>query len=299
MQSKCRLCVLGLCALVLGLATTSLRAAEPMLDIVYAETDDGPLLLDLYLPDTANPPLVLWIHGGAWRFGSKDEPSALPIVEQGFALASIEFRQSPVAPFPAQVHDIKAAIRFLRANAGRLGFRAERVAIWGHSSGGHLAALIGTTNDVTDLEGALGEHLDQSSAVQAIIDMAGPTDFTTILAQSTEFGVSVRKPALELLLDGDLEVPDVVARARQASPYFHVSAGDPPLLVMHGVQDPQVPINQALQLQVAYERLGLVVEHHWLVDAAHGSPDYYRGEALQKITRFLRQHIGQDSAAAN
>lgn len=299
MQSKCLSCVLGLCALVLGSATTSLRAAEPMLDIVYAETDDGPLLLDLYLPDTANPPLVLWIHGGAWRFGSKDEPSALPIVEQGFALASIEFRQSPVAPFPAQVHDIKAAIRFLRANAGRLGFRAERVAIWGHSSGGHLAALIGTTNDVTDLEGALGEHLDQSSAVQAIVDMAGPTDFTTILAQSTEFGVSVRKPALELLLDGDLEVPDVVARARQASPYFHVNAGDPPLLVMHGVQDPQVPINQALQLQVAYERLGLVVEHHWLVDAAHGSPDYYRGEALQKVTRFLHRHIGRESGVSD
>lgn len=268
-----------------------LQAAEMTPDIVYTETEQGPLSLDLYMPEASNPPLVVWIHGGAWRFGSKADPQALPIVEQGFALASVAFRQSTDAPFPAQMHDIKAAIRFLRANASRFGYRADRIAVWGHSSGGHLAALVGTTNDVPELSGNLGEHLEQSSAVQAIVDMAGPTDFTTILHQSTEFGVGVRKPALELLLGGDLEAPDVIERARQASPYLQASAGDPPLLVMHGMQDNQVPINQALQLQAAYERLGLEVEHHWLVDTGHGSPDYYRGEAFEKTLRFLRRHL--------
>ena len=271
--------------------TGSLQAAEMTADIVYVETPQGPLALDLYMPDASNPPLVVWIHGGAWRFGSKADPQALPIVDQGFALASVAFRQSTDAPFPAQMHDIKAAIRFLRANAERYGYRADGIAVWGHSSGGHLAALVGTTNNVPELEGTLGEHLDQSSAVQAIVDMAGPTDFTTILHQSTEFGVGVRKPALELLLGGDLEAPEVMERARQASPYLQASVGDPPLLVIHGIQDNQVPINQALQLQAAYERLGLEVEHRWLVDTGHGSPVYYEGEVLQQVLAFLRRHL--------
>lgn len=282
--------LLSLCAVLL--AAESAHAAEPMLDIVYAESEHGPLQLDIHLPEQRNAPLVLWIHGGAWRAGSRASPSAVSIVEQGFALASIGFRQSPVAPFPAQVHDIKAAIRFLRANAERYGYDASRIAIWGHSSGGHLAALVGTTNGVAEMEGTLGEHLDQSSAVQAIIDGAGPTDFTTILVQSTEFGFGLRKPALELLLGGDLEDPEVQARARAASPYFQVSAGDPPLFLMHGMQDNQVPINQALQLQAAYQREGLEVEHLWLVDAGHGSPDYFNGEALERIKAFLHKHIG-------
>src|SRR5690606_11732117 len=98
--------LLGLCAMLL--AAVPAHAAEPMLDIVYAETEHGPLLLDVHLPEQRGAPLVVWIHGGAWRAGSKATPGALTIVEQGFALASIGFRQSPVAPFPAQVHDIKA-----------------------------------------------------------------------------------------------------------------------------------------------------------------------------------------------
>src|SRR5690606_21982919 len=105
----------------------------------------------------ASPPLIVWVHGGAWRFGSKASPAALPIVERGYALASISFRQSTTAPFPAQLHDIKAAVRFLRANAGQYGYQADNVAIWGHSSGGHLAALTGTTNDAPELNGNLGE----------------------------------------------------------------------------------------------------------------------------------------------
>ena len=261
-------------------------------DIEYATTPDGPLALDLYMPaDVASPPLIVWVHGGAWRFGSKASPAALPIVERGYALASISFRQSTTAPFPAQLHDIKAAVRFLRANAGQYGYQADNVAIWGHSSGGHLAALTGTTNDAPELNGNLGEYLQESSEVQAIIDMAGPSDFTTILTQSTELGVNVRKPALELLLDGDLETPEVQQRAREASPFFQASAGDAPLLVMHGLQDPQVPVNQALQLQAVYQQVGLPVEHHWLLEAAHASPDYYSGAAMEKIVAFLQRYL--------
>src|SRR5262245_50507483 len=110
-------------------------------DLEYARVGDTSLKLDLYVPSAAkSPPVVVWVHGGAWRSGSKANPSVLPLTERGYAVASVDYRLSPVAPFPAQVHDIKAAIRFLRANAKEYGIGAEKIAISGGSAGGHLAA---------------------------------------------------------------------------------------------------------------------------------------------------------------
>ncbi len=280
--------------LVLGPAGDSpLDAQSPRVhrDIVYATVDGKDLGLDVHMPaGVREPPLLVWVHGGMWRVGSKAQvPPAF--AENGFAVASLDFRQSTDARFPAQVHDIKAAIRFLRAKAGEYGYRTDRIAIGGLSSGGHLATLVGVTNGRPDLEGSVGGFHDQSSDVQAIVSYYGASNLTTILAQSTPFGLGIREPSLELLL-GDL--PDAVSElARLASPVEHVGAGDPPLLLLHGDQDPQMPINQAHELEGAYEKHDLDVHFQVVHGAVHGGPEFYAPEHLEPTLAFLRRTIGR------
>ena len=193
----------ALCSgLGLALLALSLHAQDggTHKDIVYATVDGKALALDLYLPPgVRTPPLVVWVHGGAWRAGTKAQPP-MAFVQNGYALASLDFRQSVDARFPAQAHDIKAAIRFLRARARDFGYRVDRIAIAGSSSGGHLAALVGVSNGEKALEGSVGEYPNESSDIAAIIDYYGASNLMTILAQSTPHGLSVRKPALDLLL---------------------------------------------------------------------------------------------------
>jgi len=259
-------------------------------DVIYATVNGKPLGLDLYLPSNVKAPsLIVWVHGGAWRVGDKSQYPQ-PLVEQGFALASLDFRQSTEAPFPAAVHDIKAAIRFLRAKAADYGYRTERIAISGASSGAHLAALVGMTNGHKELEGTLGEHLGQSSSVQAIVSYFGASNLTSIIAQSTPFGLNIRRPALDLLLGGQ---PDKVPELAQlASPVVHVSKTSPPLLLLHGDQDPQMPVNQSLELEGAYKKLGLDVTLDIVYGAAHGGREFYSPEHLQRTTQFLRRTVG-------
>jgi len=146
-------------------------------DIEYASVDDHRLLLDLYLPEkVAGAPLLVWVHGGAWRGGSKSRMPLEALAEEGWVIASVDYRLTPVARFPAQVHDIKAALRFLRARAADYGFDADRIAIAGNSAGGHLAALVGTTNGHKDLEGSVGADLEESSDVQATISLYGASN---------------------------------------------------------------------------------------------------------------------------
>lgn len=254
-------------------------------DIVYATVDGQDLALDLYLPaGVKSPPLLVWVHGGAWSSGSKASVP-LQFVEHGIATASIDFRQSTTARFPAQVHDIKAAVRFLRASAARFGYRSDRMAIGGNSSGGHLAALVGVSNGQPQLEGRVGNALSQSSDVQAIVVYYGASNLTSILSQSTPFGLNVRRPALERLLGALPEhVPEL---AQLASPVFHVDRGDPPLYLLHGDQDPQMPVNQSLEIQGAYEKLGLDVQLDVVHGAAHGGDAFFAPEHLKPVLDFL------------
>lgn len=269
----------------------SAEPARDLPDIVYATVDGRELALDLHLPAAgiAGPPLVVYAHGGAWRAGSKSEYPRF-LVEHGFAVASVEFRSSAEARFPADVHDIKAAIRFLRAHAREYGYEAGKVAMGGASSGGHLAALVGTTNGLAELEGSVGDYPHESSEVQAIISWFGASDLTTILDQSTDFGRSVREPALKLLL-GDL--PDKVpALAKLASPVMQLDAGDPPAILLHGDQDPQMPIQQMHELDAAYRGSGLQVEAIVVEGARHGGDAFYTGEPAERVIGFLRRTIG-------
>lgn len=259
-------------------------------DVVYAELGNRKLLLDLYFPSESNNPyLVVWIHGGAWHSGSKASPP-MSFVRSGYALASIDYRLSVEAKFPAPIHDIKAAIRYLRANAEKHGYRSDKIVIAGSSAGGHLAALVGVTNNDKSLEGNLGQFTNTSSSVQAIIDYYGPTNFTTILKQSTPHGVGVRGPAMALLLGNTVDnVPEL---AKQASPALQVDRADPPLLIFHGDQDIQVPINQSHELVGAYKRNKLMVQLEVVHGGGHSETPYFDGEYQAIVERFLKEVLG-------
>ncbi len=259
-------------------------------DVEYGRVGDVSLKLDLYVPGKVrSPPVVVWVHGGGWRSGSKNNPSVLALTERGLAVGSVDYRLSPVAQFPAQIHDIKAAIRYLRANAKEQGIDTGRIAISGGSAGGHLAALVGVANGVKELEGDIGIHRGQSSDVQAIVAFYGASNLATILSQSTPHGLSVRVPALELLLGGQPDLKPELTRL--ASPAFHVDARDPPLLWFHGDQDPQMPINQAHEMVGAYKKQGLNPQLEVVHGGAHGGKLFFTPEQLDQVANFLQKAL--------
>lgn len=259
-------------------------------NIEYARAGEHLLKLDLHLPrGKVRSPLIVWVHGGAWRSGSKSNMPLGRIVEEGYGVASVDYRLSTDARFPAQIHDIKAAIRFLRGHSREWGIQSKKIVIAGDSAGAHLAALVGVSNGHPELEGNVGTNLSASSDVQGIISFYGAANLTTILSQSTPHGLKVRIPALELLLGG--QPTNVVERVRLASPVFHVDRTDPPLLLFHGDQDPQMPINQSHELHGAYRSVNAPVEFEVLHGAGHGGAQFYDAERLAVVKKFLRQRF--------
>ena len=271
-----------ICSLIL---VTAAALADTQTDIEYAKVGETSLKLDLHRPQAENPPLIVYVHGGGWRAGSKTDTPIVDLYDKGFAIASVDYRLSTQAVFPAQVHDIKAAIRFLRAKAGLYHINASKIAIIGSSAGGHLAALVGVTNGNPELEGKIGEHLDQSSDVQVIVSFFGASNLETILSQSTPKGRDFRIPALKLLL-GD--TPDKKPElAKLASPVTHLDKNDPPLLLIHGDADPQMPPQQSRDLAKAYESLGLPVTLIMLPGSLHGGAEFYDEERTAIVAKFL------------
>ena len=258
-------------------------------DLEFAKAGEHRLLLDLYLPKEKGAQLLVWIHGGAWRRGSKNSMPLGALLKEGFAIASVDYRLTPVAKFPANVHDIKAAIRWLRAHAGKFGYDAQKVAIAGASAGGHLVALVGVSNGHPKLEGTIGAHGDQSSDVDVIVSFYGASNLTTILKQSTPHGLSVRVPALELLLGGHPDKHPEIAKL--ASPVFHVDAKDPPLLLIHGDQDPQMPINQSLELLGRYLGKKRKVGFEVIFGGRHGGREFYDEKRIALVKKFLDKHL--------
>lgn len=240
--------------------------------------------LDLYLPEKANAPLplIVWIHGGAWRKGSKNGCPALPFLEKGYAVASINYRFSQHAVFPAQIEDCKAAIRWLRASAGKYNLDGKHIGVWGASAGGHLVALLGTTGDVKELEGK-GGHADQSSRVQAVVDWYGPTDLR--LSKGAD---DPKSPYAELLGG---PVAKNQAQAAKASPVTYVTKDDPPFLIMHGDQDHSVPPRQGELLVEALHKVGVEATLVIIKDAGHGGPAFKSPENMKKIEDFFARQL--------
>ncbi|MCX6849626.1 MAG: alpha/beta hydrolase [Verrucomicrobia bacterium] len=271
-----------ICSLIL---LSSAALADTQTDIEYAKVGESSLKLDLHRPQGENPPLIVYVHGGGWRAGSKTDTPIVDLYDKGFAIASVDYRLSTQAVFPSQVHDIKAAIRFLRAKAGLYHINASKIAIIGSSAGGHLAALVGVSNGNPELEGKVGEHLDQSSDAQVIVSFFGASNLETIISQSTPEGRDFRIPALKLLL-GD--TPDKKPElAKLASPVTHLDKNDPPLLLIHGDADPQMPPQQSQELAKAYESQGLPVILIMLPGSLHGGAEFYDEERTAIVAKFL------------
>ncbi len=272
--------------------------ARRVADLVYAQVGDRQLKLDLYLPDQPPErplPVVVWIHGGGWRAGSKANVGLISwIVPRGYAVASIEYRLSHEAKFPAQIHDCKGAVRWLRAHAREHNLDPQRVAAAGASAGGHLALLLGTSAGVQELEGDVGGNLQQSSRVQAVVDFYGPTDFLDWL--NTPAGDRIRRAdsAVALLLGGPPQ--ERLDLARLASPVYHVSRDDPPVLMIHGSADPVVPVRQSLRLAERYRELGLTAQLQLLEGARHGGPEFRTPQVRRAIAEFLRSYLKKAEA---
>lgn len=239
--------------------------------------------MDVYVPTrrTGPAPCVVWIHGGAWLFGDRRYlPELWPtgellsaLIDRGYAVATIDYRHAKEAVFPAQLHDAKAAVRYLRHFADELGIDPDRLAVWGESAGGHLAALVGLVSGRPDLEGVDGVP-GSDSAVAAVVDWYGVSDVRTMPALSAALATMAGEEApaargdepIDLMLAGAL---DPAAAARELSPVCHVSATAPPFLLVHGDADGLVPIAQSEQLRDRLLEAGADVTFHTVPGADH------------------------------
>ena len=263
-------------------------------DLVYGRTERRDLKLDLYLPPGDAPkPLLIWIHGGAWSMGSKNAPSpAQQFVASGYAVAHVGYRLSQEARWPAQMHDCKAAVRWLRANAAEYHLDPQRFAAWGSSAGGHLVAVLGTSGDVADIEGASND-LKESSRVQAVVDWFGPTDFLQMDKAGSEMNHdAARSPESHLIGGAIQENKDAAAKA---NPITYIGKGAlPPFLIMHGERDRTVPFNQSELLRDALHTAHADVTFRPVPGAGHG----FGGEKnIAPVREFLARVFAAKAAA--
>jgi acetyl esterase/lipase len=234
-------------------------------------------------------PLVVWIHGGAWRAGSKTTCPLLYLTERGYIVASINYRLSQEAIFPAQIEDCKAAIRFLRANAAKYSIDADHIGVAGDSAGGHLVALLGTSNGVKDVEGKVGNHLAVSSAVQCVVDFYGPTDMMKFKGQPVWPKTDDPKSPLCQLVGGPLaEKQELVAKA---NPITYVSKSAPPFLIIHGNADNTVPFNQSELLVAALKQAGADVAFEVVQGGGHGFNPQQTQRLRPIVEAFFDKHL--------
>lgn len=261
-------------------------------NIEYARVNNQPLRLDLYLPGApaANRPLMIFVHGGGWNSGNKDviQAAMLPLLNQGFALASVNYRLVNAQDagiyggmnaviFPAAVHDIKAAVRFLRANAGSYGLDPQRFGLWGSSAGSHLASLVALSHGDSALEGSVGSHLDVSSAVQVAVDAYGPSDLLRMGVDATLAGfngagwnapntahsafIGCGAQGMGAILTNydnpAAPWPLCVAQSNLSNPVLQVDPADPPIWIGHANDDGVVPWPQSQRLYDALQIAGV------------------------------------------
>ena len=265
-------------------------------DIAYA-TVSAAEKLDIYLPAKGEGqyPVIISIHGGAFMFGDKADNQLNPMLAglaHGYAIVSINYRMSGEALFPKNIQDVKAAIRWVKAHAKEYGFNANKIALWGGSAGGNLAALAGTAGDVKELEDLSLGNAGESSRVQAVVDWFGPTNFLLMDEQLTvnKNGAAnhseADSPESKVLGKKITEIPELV---KQANPENYISKDDPPFLVEHGTKDPVVPVQQSINFSKKIETIAgkQKVILHLLQGAGHGSPEFETKENLNRVFVFL------------
>ena len=270
------------------------------LDIVYANTSQAQKL-DLYMPDEGEGlfPVIVHIHGGGFAIGDKRDIHLLPLLrglERGYAVASVNYRLSGEATFPAGLQDVKAAIRWLRANSEQYQLDGERIIAWGGSSGGNLAAMVCLTADVAELEDLNLGNAAYPSRVQVAVDWFGPTDFLKMDEQLVESGLGLAdhseadSPESRYLGAKITEIPETVQRA---NPMTYIHADMPSILIQHGRLDPLVPVQQSEIFARKLEKIAGPdrFEFDVLEDAGHGDPQFETEENLNRVFRFIELHV--------
>jgi len=288
--------------LMAGLVTAGAEAQMQRItpthqDVVFASPEGIDQTLDVYVPDGDGPfPTLVWVHGGGWQNGNKSSARpALEFLDEGYAVASLNYRLSDVATFPAQIQDCKAGLRFLRAHAAEYKLDPERFCAMGSSAGGHLVALLGTSGGVESFD--VGDHLDQSSNVQAVVDYYGPTDLVAFVQTPGYLGhARPNSPESKLLGFVPTERPEEAAKANSIT---YVDADDPPFLILHGTKDPTVPPDQSRLLHEALDQAGVENTLHFLEGAKHGGPEFSAPEIVEMVRSFLNHHLkGEETVTA-
>ena len=287
----------------LAQATTDADGVTHWRDVVFADVPGfRPLLMQVSVPRAAAPPpLVVFIHGGAWSMGSPVVTNPIyrrmdfigKLIRAGFGVARISYRLSGEGVFPTQLHDCKAAVRFLRNRAAHFGVDPKRFAAFGDSAGGHLAAMVGLTGERRELEGEVGD-VEGSSAVQAVINWFGPMNFLTMRAQAIAGGMTGQDDPgspESRLVGGAVQLHREAAK--RASPLFYVWRGAPPFHTQHGTHDRLVPVKQSEDLHAALLAAGVHSKLHIMPGADHcfwGVPD---DGVVERDIAFLREIFGQ------
>lgn len=269
-------------------------------NVSYVENGDESQVLDIYYPEDVSEsrPLLIWIHGGGWRGGSKNGVPWIHQLQRGYVVASVEYRFSQKAIFPAQIHDCLSAIRYLRKNAAKYGIDRKKVGVGGSSAGGHLSALVGTSGGQGVFKPA-GDNADVYDGVQAVCDIFGPTDFWTVIDQAEKdpnvkniFKWNEGDPYSDLIGGGlgkDRERCDAV------SPVHYVSKKTPPFLILHGDHDTLVPYAQSVELEEKLKAVGVEVLLQKISGAGHGGAVFNHAEIRKLTNSFFDKHLkGQD-----
>jgi acetyl esterase/lipase len=262
-------------------------------DVQYGTAGDLPLKLDVIRPEKQSDklrPAIVWIHGGGWQGGNKSSGAGRlrELVASGdYVGFSVGYRLTDVASWPAQIHDCKAAIRWIRASAKTYGVDPQRIGVWGSSAGGHLVSMLGTSGDVKSLDGENGSA-DASSRVACVVDFCGPSDFIAFGEKSA--GMRAATSPVGKLLGGELsEKQDV---AKEASPITYVSKDDPPFIIFHGTEDRTVPLDQADRFHAALAKAGV---NSTLVHIEGGGHGFGGPEVNARVKAFLEKHLlGKD-----
>lgn len=260
-------------------------------NIPYANVDGHQMLLDLYLPKNMNAPVpvILWIHGGGWLVHSKEYYVPVWMVDHGYAIASINYRLSYQAIFPAQLVDAKAAARWLRAHGEEYNLDIDHMGAWGNSAGGHLAALLGTTGETYEFD--RGNNLSFSSQVQAVCDYYGPIDLTNM--NHPEVATDHLAPdslGSQLVGASVSEHPEIAAHA---NPISYLPGKVPPFLMVHGNKDDLVHYSQSVMIYEALQKAGADASLHIVDGAGHGFEVFGQdcSEVEEIVRAFFDKHL--------
>lgn len=277
----------------LGLACFTASASYTLeKDIVFKQLDDKALKLDLYMPEATTDtkrPLLIWVHGGAWKRGSKDDiPLKNPLllnsmIGEGYALAAVSYRLSGEASFPAPVSDINDAINYLHQHADRYNLAADNLIVMGRSAGGHLANLIGATNTHGDID----FYEKPNYKVNAVVSFFGPTD---LLALGNKGNRPTTERASVSRFLGTIPSHDPEL-AKQASPTSYINEESPAFIMLHGDLDKQVPLEQSIMMKTLLDEHGIDNQLYIEEGVGHSAPIFDTQKYVPSVVAFVKKHL--------